>query len=123
MQYLKDGILSSNPFETIDPDGVGELMAIATERGRATRSDLEVGICGEHGGDPKSVEFCHEIGLNYVSCSPFRVPIARFAAAQAAIQAAGWKPMPPAPRDPKGRGAKAEQAVEEKGAKEPAASS
>jgi pyruvate,orthophosphate dikinase len=83
------------------------MMRRAVEMGRETRPGLEVGICGEHGGDPKSVEFCHEIGLNYVSCSPFRVPIARFAAAQAAVHSRGWKAMPPAPRDPKGRATKA----------------
>jgi len=86
-------------------------MRTAVQLGRETRPDLEIGICGEHGGDPKSVEFCHDIGLNYVSCSPFRVPVARFAAAQAAIQAAGWQPMPPAPRDPKARAAKAKKAT------------
>jgi pyruvate,orthophosphate dikinase len=112
MHYLEHGVLDENPFQTLDRKGMGRLMRTAVELGRKTRPDLEIGICGEHGGDPKSVEFCHELGLNYVSCSPFRVPIARFAAAQAAIQAAGWKPMPPAPRDPKGRGAKAKKTVE-----------
>ncbi|MBU1912207.1 MAG: pyruvate, phosphate dikinase [Candidatus Omnitrophica bacterium] len=81
--YLEKGILPNDPFQTIDQDGVGELMKIAIERGRKTRKDLKVGICGEHGGEPKSVEFCHRVGMNYVSCSPFRVPIARLAAAQA----------------------------------------
>jgi pyruvate,orthophosphate dikinase len=76
-------------------------MRQAVELGRKTRAGLEIGICGEHGGDPRSVEFCHRIGLNYVSCSPFRVPVARFAAAQAAVREAGWKPMPAAPRDVK----------------------
>jgi pyruvate,orthophosphate dikinase len=109
MHYLEHGVLKDNPFATLDREGLGRLMRSAVQQGRATRPELEVGICGEHGGDPKSVEFCHEIGLNYVSCSPFRVPIARFAAAQAAIQAAGWRPMPPAPRDPKGRASKAKQ--------------
>lgn len=86
VQYLRDGILSSNPFETIDLDGVGELMAIATKRGRAARPNLEVGICGEHGGDPASIALCERLGLDYVSCSPFRIPVARLAAAQAALR-------------------------------------
>ncbi|MCS6851377.1 MAG: pyruvate, phosphate dikinase [Gemmataceae bacterium] len=84
-QYLESDILPRDPFQTIDFDGVGGLMKLAVERGRATRPDLKIGICGEHGGDPDSVKFCHRIGLNYVSCSPFRVPIARLAAAQAAL--------------------------------------
>lgn len=83
--YVEKEILEKDPFQTIDIKGVGELMKIGVAKGRATRPDLKIGICGEHGGDPKSVEFCHRIGLNYVSCSPFRVPIARLAAAQAAI--------------------------------------
>jgi pyruvate,orthophosphate dikinase len=83
--YLKQGILAHDPFVTIDRDGVGELMKIATERGRRTRPKLKLGICGEHGGDPASVAFCQEVGLDYVSCSPYRVPIARLAAAQAAL--------------------------------------
>ena len=82
--YTSKGILPIDPFVSIDREGVGELVKIATERGRRTRPDLKLGICGEHGGDPASVAFCHEIGLDYVSCSPFRVPIARLAAAQAA---------------------------------------
>ncbi|MGD0571866.1 MAG: pyruvate, phosphate dikinase [Sedimentisphaerales bacterium] len=83
--YLKQGILPGDPFQSIDQIGVGELIKIAIERGRKTRKDLEIGICGEHGGDPASVEFCHKVGMNYVSCSPFRVPIARLAAAQAVV--------------------------------------
>ncbi|MGA2071841.1 MAG: putative PEP-binding protein, partial [Sedimentisphaerales bacterium] len=83
--YLKQGILPGDPFQSIDQVGVGELIKIGIERGRKTRKDLEVGICGEHGGDPASVEFCHKVGMNYVSCSPFRVPIARLAAAQAVV--------------------------------------
>jgi pyruvate,orthophosphate dikinase len=83
--YEKHGILEHDPFTSIDVDGVGELVEIATARGRETRPDIKLGICGEHGGDPASVAFCHEVGLDYVSCSPFRVPIARLAAAQAAI--------------------------------------
>jgi pyruvate,orthophosphate dikinase len=87
--YLEDGILDKNPFETLDQSGVGELMRIAVERGRSTKLDLKLGICGEHGGEPKSVAFCHELGLDYVSCSPYRVPLARLAAAQAALAEAG----------------------------------
>ncbi len=83
--YLSRGVLTSDPFVSIDREGVGELMRIGVERGRRTRAQLKVGICGEHGGDPASVAFCHEIALDYVSCSPFRVPIARLAAAQAAL--------------------------------------
>lgn len=83
--YLKQGILPGDPFVSVDQTGVGELIKIAIERGRKTRKDLEIGICGEHGGEPASVEFCHRVGMNYVSCSPFRVPIARLAAAQAVV--------------------------------------
>ncbi|MEI8218231.1 MAG: putative PEP-binding protein, partial [Elusimicrobiota bacterium] len=83
-QYAKDEIIKVNPFASIDEGGVGQLMKIGVERGRQTCPDLKCGICGEHGGDPSSIKFCHSIGLNYVSCSPFRVPIARLAAAQAA---------------------------------------
>ncbi len=86
LKYVEDGILPKNPFQTIDRDGVGRLMRMAVEDGRKSRVELEVGICGEHGGDPESIEFCHLVGNNYVSCSPFRVPIARLAAAQAAIK-------------------------------------
>ena len=86
IQYLEMGILPENPFTSIDEDGVGGLMQIAEQKGRATRPDLEIGICGEHGGDPKSIELCHRLGLDYVSCSPFRVPIARLAAGQAALR-------------------------------------
>ncbi len=84
--YVEEGILPKNPFQQLDRDGVGRLMRMAVDDGRSTRPDLEVGICGEHGGDPSSIEFCHMIGNNYVSCSPFRVPIARLAAAHAAIK-------------------------------------
>jgi pyruvate,orthophosphate dikinase len=83
--YVAKGILDIDPFISVDRDGVGELVKIGVDRGRKTRPDLKVGICGEHGGDPASVAFCHEIGLDYVSCSPYRVPIARLAAAQAAL--------------------------------------
>jgi pyruvate,orthophosphate dikinase len=85
VDYIQKGILPDNPFATIDPDGVGKIMAMAVNDGRATRPDMEIGICGEHGGDPESIALCHKIGLNYVSCSPFRVPIARLAAAHAAM--------------------------------------
>jgi pyruvate,orthophosphate dikinase len=86
VRYLHEGILEENPFATLDRNGVGRIMRLAVEGGRATRPDLEVGICGEHGGDPRSIALCHELGLDYVSCSPFRVPIARLAAAQAALK-------------------------------------
>ncbi|MBI3004647.1 MAG: pyruvate, phosphate dikinase [Ignavibacteriales bacterium] len=89
--YVDKEIYAKDPFEVIDRTGVGTLMSIAVERGRATRPALKIGICGEHGGDPNSVEFCHQIGLNYVSCSPFRVPIARLAAARAALSSNGSK--------------------------------
>ncbi|MGZ4352475.1 MAG: pyruvate, phosphate dikinase [Gaiellaceae bacterium] len=88
-RYLEDGVLERNPFEVLDQDGVGVLMQIAVEKGRSTREDLKMGICGEHGGEPRSVAFCHRIGLNYVSCSPYRVPLARLAAAQAALKESG----------------------------------
>jgi pyruvate,orthophosphate dikinase len=83
--YEKEGILEHDPFQRLDVDGVGELIRIAAERGRKSRPDLELGICGEHGGDPSSIRFCEEVGLDYVSCSPYRVPIARLAAAQARL--------------------------------------
>jgi pyruvate,orthophosphate dikinase len=85
-EYLKLGILPEDPFQSIDQEGIGELIKIAIVRGRKTNKKLEVGICGEHGGEPKSVEFCHKVGMDYVSCSPFRVPIARLAAAQAVLK-------------------------------------
>jgi pyruvate,orthophosphate dikinase len=88
LRYVESKILPENPFQTLDRAGVGQLIKIAVEKGKATRPDIEIGICGEHGGDPSSIEFCHQVGLNYVSCSPFRVPVARLAAAQAA-QASG----------------------------------
>ena len=87
--YINEGILSADPFATIDPDGVGALIRMAVAAGRQTRPDLEIGICGEHGGDPASIAFCHQAGLDYVSCSPYRVPVARLAAAQAALAEGG----------------------------------
>jgi pyruvate,orthophosphate dikinase len=83
--YQQKGLLQTDPFVTLDPEGVGELVRIGCERGRATRPDIKLGICGEHGGDPASIAFCETVGLDYVSCSPFRVPIARLAAAQAVL--------------------------------------
>ncbi len=85
LQYVDQGMLPANPFQTLDIEGVGQLIRMAVTNGRAARPDLEVGICGEHGGDPASIHFCHAQGLNYVSCSPFRVPVARLAAAHAAL--------------------------------------
>jgi pyruvate,orthophosphate dikinase len=84
--YIDKGILKNNPFAVLDQEGVGELIKIGIKKGRQTRPDLEIGICGEHGGEPSSVEFCHRAGMNYVSCSPYRVPIARLAAAHAALE-------------------------------------
>jgi pyruvate,orthophosphate dikinase len=84
--YVEKGILPDNPFQVLDRKGIGRLMELAVKEGREVRPDLEVGICGEHGGDPSSIEFCHLVGNNYVSCSPFRVPVARLAAAQAKIR-------------------------------------
>jgi pyruvate,orthophosphate dikinase len=83
--YIENRIFKNDPFQVLDQEGVGQLVRMGTERGRLTREDLKVGICGEHGGEPTSVGFCHRVGLNYVSCSPYRVPIARLAAAQAAL--------------------------------------
>jgi pyruvate,orthophosphate dikinase len=91
IKYVEEGILPKNPFQTLDTEGVGKLMRICVEDGRKSRVELEVGICGEHGGDPASIDFCHTIGQNYVSCSPFRVPIARLAAAHAALKYKGAK--------------------------------
>ena len=84
--YLDKKILNVDPFQVLDQNGVGQLIKMAVEKGRSTRPNLPCGICGEHGGEPSSVKFCHKVGLNYVSCSPFRVPIARLAAAQAAVE-------------------------------------
>ena len=87
--YLDLGIFGVSPFESLDTEGVGRMVDIATEEGREARPDLKVGVCGEHGGDPDSVHFFHEVGLDYVSCSPFRVPVARLEAGRAAIETAG----------------------------------
>jgi len=84
--YYQNKIYESDPFARLDQNGVGKLVEMAAEKGRATRPEIKLGICGEHGGEPSSVEFCHKVGLSYVSCSPFRVPIARLAAAQAALK-------------------------------------
>ena len=84
-EYRNKGILTNDPFQTLDFEGVGKLVEIAVKLGKQTRPNIKLGICGEHGGDPKTIEFCHKAGLNYVSCSPFRVPIARLAAAQAVV--------------------------------------
>jgi pyruvate,orthophosphate dikinase len=86
--YIEHKIISEDPFQVLDRDGVGQLVRIGTERGRSAKPGLKVGICGEHGGDPASIAFCNEIDLDYVSCSPFRVPVARLAAAQASLEAA-----------------------------------
>jgi pyruvate,orthophosphate dikinase len=89
--YLERGIFEKDPFQSLDQEGVGFLIQLGVEKGRRVRPDLKVGICGEHGGDPASVEFCHGVGMDYVSCSPFRVPIARLAAAQAVVRAKAKK--------------------------------
>jgi pyruvate,orthophosphate dikinase len=88
-EYMKRGIFKQDPFDSLDQEGVGQLVEMATTKGRKTRPDLKVGICGEHGGEPESVKFCHRVGLDYVSCSPFRVLTARLAAAQAALEEKG----------------------------------
>ncbi len=88
-EYIEKGIFEKDPFQVLDQEGVGELVIMGIKKGRSMRKDLEVGICGEHGGEPKSIDFCHRVGMNYVSCSPYRVPIARLAAAQAVIRAKG----------------------------------
>jgi pyruvate,orthophosphate dikinase len=94
--YLELGLLARNPFDVVDADGVGELVRLGTERGRATRPSLKVGVCGEHGGEPESIGLFYRAGLDYVSCSPFRVPVARLAAAQAVL--AGAAAAVPAPK-------------------------
>jgi pyruvate,orthophosphate dikinase len=115
--YQEQGILETNPFQTIDRGGVGKLMDWAITEGRKTRPSLEVGICGEHGGDPNSIEWCHLIGNNYVSCSPFRVPIARLAAAQAALKHRPQKKASPAKSKANGRASKATPKTAKKTAK------
>ena len=90
LEYVENGLLPENPFQVIDEEGVGYLVKTGVEKGRGTRPELEVGICGEHGGDPKSIHFCHKAGLDYVSCSPFRVPVARLTAAHAALLEQGF---------------------------------
>ena len=85
-EYVEKGVLEEDPFQTLDQHGIGKLVKMAVNDGRKTRPNIKLGICGEHGGNPKTIDFCHRVGLNYVSCSPFRVPIARLAAAQAAIR-------------------------------------
>jgi pyruvate, orthophosphate dikinase len=87
--YLELGLLKRNPFDTIDVNGVGELVRLGAQRGRATKPELKLGVCGEHGGDPESIQLFYEAGLDYVSCSPYRVPVARLAAAQSVITAGG----------------------------------
>jgi pyruvate,orthophosphate dikinase len=84
--YIEKGILKSDPFQILDQEGIGQLIEMGTKKGRSIKRNLKIGICGEHGGEPSSVEFCHTVGMDYVSCSPFRIPIARLAAAQAAIR-------------------------------------
>jgi pyruvate,orthophosphate dikinase len=96
MPYVENEVFTKNPFASLDTTGVGQLMEMAVTKGRSTRPNIKLGICGEHGGDPDSVKFCHKLGLNYVSCSPFRVPVARLAAAQAAIEEAKAAPAKPA---------------------------
>ena len=102
--YLEHGVLERNRSETLDREGVGDLMQIAVERGRGVKPDLKLGICGEHGGEPRSVAFCHQLGLDYVNCSPYRVPLARLAAAQAARRA-GWSRSPSGLKPRERRGA------------------
>ena len=92
--YLEKKILKADPFQTIDQEGIGQLIEMAVNKGRSTSKDLKIGICGEQGGDPASIEFCHRVGMNYVSCSPYRVPIARLAATHATLEAAAVKKKP-----------------------------
>ncbi|MFT3893358.1 MAG: hypothetical protein QM730_17155 [Anaerolineales bacterium] len=112
--YQEQGILEKNPFQTLDRGGVGKLMDMAIFAGRTTRPSLEVGICGEHGGDPNSIEWCHIIGNNYVSCSPFRVPVARLAAAHAALK---HQPKKAVAKKPAAKKAPAKKVVAKKPAK------
>jgi pyruvate,orthophosphate dikinase len=101
MPYTENEVFKKNPFASLDITGVGQLMETAVAKGRATRPGIKLGICGEHGGDPDSVKFCHKLGLNYVSCSPYRVPVARLAAAQAAIEEEKKAPAAPAKKTAK----------------------
>ena len=101
--YVEKKILSADPFQILDQEGIGELIQIGIERGRKSRPGLKVGICGEHGGEPSSVGFCHRVGMDYVSCSPYRVPIARLAAAHAAIKGASTKSAPQKAKSPKAK--------------------
>ncbi|HOO17443.1 MAG TPA: PEP/pyruvate-binding domain-containing protein [Phycisphaerae bacterium] len=107
-EYIKTGIFKADPFQSLDQEGVGQLVRMAVENGRRARGKLKIGICGEHGGDPESVKFCHRVGMNYVSCSPYRVPIARLAAAQAAIESG---PSPLKGKAPRGTSKKAASAA------------
>ena len=119
--YLEKGLLKDNPFEVVDADGVGELVRLGVERGRATRPDLKVGVCGEHGGDPESIAVFAAAGLDYVSCSPFRVPIARLSAAQAVLDGGGGRwPTPKAAKAPKAPAAPRAKATPRRGGKAPA---
>jgi pyruvate,orthophosphate dikinase len=122
MPYIENEVFKKNPFATLDATGVGQLMETAVTKGRATRPNIKLGICGEHGGDPDSVKFCHTLGLNYVSCSPYRVPVARLAAAQAAIEEAASAPAPKPAKKAAKKAAKApaKKAVAKKAAKKAA---
>ena len=110
--YIEKKILPEDPFQVIDIEGIGQLMQIAVAKGRSIRPDIKLGICGEHGGEPASVEFCHRIGLNYVSCSPFRVPIAKLAAARAMIKE--MSSAKNAKAKPAGKSAKKKTAIRKK---------
>jgi pyruvate,orthophosphate dikinase len=114
MPYIENEVFKKNPFATLDATGVGQLMETAVTKGRSTRPNIKLGICGEHGGDPDSVKFCHKLGLNYVSCSPYRVPVARLAAAQAAIEEAAKAPAPKAKKAAKKVAKKAAKKVAKK---------
>jgi pyruvate,orthophosphate dikinase len=120
MPYIENEVFKKNPFATLDATGVGQLMEIAVAKGRSTRPNIKLGICGEHGGDPDSVKFCHKLGLNYVSCSPYRVPVARLAAAQAAIEEAKAAPAKPAKKAAKKPAKKVAKKAPKKAAKKSA---
>jgi pyruvate,orthophosphate dikinase len=119
-EYIEQHILTDDPFQTIDVEAVGELIDVGIRRGRSVRPGLKVGICGEHGGEPRSVVFCHTVGMTYVSCSPFRVPIARLAAAQAAIAERRETPRPTAARKVAARKAPTRRVAKRKVAKKKA---